>query len=48
MILTAIYLLICWLSTQIQVDYYLLTATVVIDIAWLVVVYLVNKAKYSK
>ena len=45
MILTAIYLLICWLSTQIQVDYHLLTATVVIDIVWMMLGYLVNISK---
>ena len=48
MILTAIYLLICWLSTQVQVDTNILTYTLIFDIVWLVVAYLVSRGKYNK
>jgi len=32
--ITLLYLLICWLSYDISVDYKILTATVVLDILW--------------
>lgn len=44
MCLTAIYLFIAWLSSGIWVDYNILTATVILDLAfWIGMIYLAAK-----